>query len=122
MNGSFDLRAVIDLPMPEGTRGALVRDLSTLARGVLLTSWVPFSSSVRLAPGQLLLRWSPTKNGTDVTAWLGLVTSEVLLATWPKLCGDWTATVHPTLYEVHCLHSALRLATAALDLSNRLTS
>jgi hypothetical protein len=108
--------------MPEGTRGALIRDLSTPARGILLTSWVPTSASDRLAPGQLLLSWSPTKNGTDVTARLRLVNTEVLLATWPKLRGDWTVTVHPTLYEVHCLHSALRLATAALDLSNHLAS
>ncbi|WP_227869938.1 MULTISPECIES: hypothetical protein [Streptomyces] len=47
-----------------------------------------------------------------------MVTTEPQLATWPGLHGDWTATVHPTLYETHCPHSALRLTTAALDLSH----
>lgn len=51
----------------------------------------------------------------DVEAHLGLPGGEVLLATWPGLCGDWTETVRPTVAEVRELHAALRLATAMLE-------
>ncbi|GFE25717.1 hypothetical protein [Streptomyces nigrescens] len=56
----------------------------------------------------------------DVTALLGLATTEVTLATWPSLHGDWTPIVHPTLFEVTGLHAALSVATDALHLANRL--
>ncbi|GLF95539.1 hypothetical protein [Streptomyces yaizuensis] len=50
----------------------------------------------------------------DVTAHLGLNTMDVILATWPNLHGDWSTTVHPTVYETLALHAALRVATKAL--------
>ncbi|MFE7318240.1 hypothetical protein ACFU7T_34855 [Streptomyces sp. NPDC057555] len=58
----------------------------------------------------------------DVTARLGLATTEVTLATWPNLHGDWTPIVHPTLFEVAGLHAALSVATDALNLANRLAN
>jgi hypothetical protein len=57
-----------------------------------------------------------------VTAHLGLATTEVLLANWPDLYGDWTSVVHPTLLEVFGLHAALTVATDALCLANRLAA
>jgi len=36
--------------------------------------------------------------------------------------GDWTPTVHPTLYEVTGLHAALTVATDTLHLTNRLAA
>ncbi|WP_231976992.1 hypothetical protein [Streptomyces sp. 2323.1] len=56
----------------------------------------------------------------DVTARLGLAATTVVLATWPRLHGDWTAVVHPTLFEVAGLHAALAIAIDALNLANRL--
>ncbi|MEU4200810.1 hypothetical protein AB0F64_12770 [Streptomyces sp. NPDC026294] len=56
----------------------------------------------------------------DVTARLGLASSEVALATWAGLHGDWTPVVRPTLHEVIALHAALRVAADALHLANRL--
>ncbi|MGW1279324.1 hypothetical protein ACWD4V_20580 [Streptomyces tsukubensis] len=47
----------------------------------------------------------------DVTAHLGLNTMDVTLATWPNLHGDWSTTVHPTVYEALALHAALRVAS-----------
>ncbi|MFF3689962.1 hypothetical protein [Streptomyces sp. NPDC002187] len=58
----------------------------------------------------------------DVTAHLGLATTEVLLAKWPDLQGDWTPVVHPTVLEVIGLHAALSVATDALLLANRLAA
>jgi hypothetical protein len=58
----------------------------------------------------------------DVTAHLGLATTEVLLANWPDLHGDWTPVVHPTLLEVIGLHAALSVATDALHLANHLAA
>ncbi|WP_411573554.1 hypothetical protein [Streptomyces fradiae] len=56
----------------------------------------------------------------DVTARLGLASTEVTLATWPNLHGDWTSVVRPTLLETIGLHSALSVAIDALHLANRL--
>ncbi|MFI2116685.1 hypothetical protein ACH489_19660 [Streptomyces rubiginosohelvolus] len=58
--------------------------------------------------------------GWDVTAHLGLATIEVHLASWPAAPDDWPHLVRPTLLEVLGLCAALSVATAALDLSNRL--
>ncbi|MCM1967984.1 hypothetical protein [Streptomyces sp. G1] len=58
----------------------------------------------------------------DVAAYMGLSSMEVLIASWPSLCGDWTRTVHPTVYEVLGLHAALRVATDALHLANKLAT
>ncbi|MFD6995077.1 hypothetical protein ACFWA5_02085 [Streptomyces mirabilis] len=57
-----------------------------------------------------------------MTAYLGLATTEVLLANWPGLRGDWTPVVHPTLLEVIGLHTALSVATDALHLANHLAA
>ncbi|MFF7189842.1 hypothetical protein ACFZAR_32480 [Streptomyces sp. NPDC008222] len=71
----------------------------------------------RIAAGHILLRWVPSREGgIDVTARLGLARSEVLLASWPGLTGDWSGIVQPTLAEVMGLHSALSLAAAALEM------
>ncbi|WP_257134322.1 hypothetical protein [Streptomyces sp. st77] len=56
----------------------------------------------------------------DVTAHLGLASTDVTLATWPNLHGDWTPVVHPTLLETIGLHTALSVAIDALRLANRL--
>lgn len=56
----------------------------------------------------------------DVTAYLGLTSANVTLATWPNLRGDWTLVVHPTLLEVIGLHTALSVAIDALHLANHL--
>ncbi|MEU1306561.1 hypothetical protein [Streptomyces shenzhenensis] len=58
----------------------------------------------------------------DVTARLGLTSAEVVLATWPDLYGDWTAVVHPTIFEALGLHTALVVATDALHLANHLAT
>ncbi|WP_241989856.1 MULTISPECIES: esterase [unclassified Streptomyces] len=74
-----------------------------------------------LHPGSALLHWTPTPaGGVDVTARLGLASSDVLLATWPSLHGDWATVVHPTLREAIGLHSALAVAIDALNLANHL--
>lgn len=68
-----------------------------------------------------MLSWTPAaEGGMDVTARLGLVSTEVILANWPGLKDDWSQTVHPTVYEVIGLHAALSVATDALHLANRL--
>ncbi|MER5490524.1 esterase [Streptomyces sp. NPDC002490] len=118
----FPLRVAALRPMPEGVRGALVREISPCPGDLLRTTWYPAdprSCRDRLGPGALLLTWTPSPSGgMDVTARLGLDTVEVTLATWPGLHGDWTTTVHPTVYEVLGLHAALRVATDALRLAN----
>ncbi|MEK8142343.1 hypothetical protein NKH18_07110 [Streptomyces sp. M10(2022)] len=58
--------------------------------------------------------------GWNVTAHLSLATAEVHLASWPAAPDDWPRLVHPTIHEVLGLCAALTVATAALDLSNRL--
>lgn len=128
------LTALSDLvgqPMPEGVRGALVRSVPPVPRPGLRTTWVPLTSSRRrlagnrgldrIRPGCVMLSWAPAAEGAmDVTARLGLVATEVILANWPGLKGDWSQTVHPTVYEVIGLHAALSVATDALQLANRL--
>lgn len=75
----------------------------------------------RLPLGRISLHWEPaTCAGWDVTARLGLATTEVHLATWHATPDDWPRLVHPTVREVTGLCSALAVATAALNFSNRL--
>ncbi|MGH4028733.1 esterase [Actinomycetota bacterium Odt1-20B] len=87
----------------------------------IAASWLSAQDAAPLRPGSVLLRWEPAHHGAmNVNAHLGLASSEVLLATWPNLHGDWTSIVHPTLLEVVGLHAALSVAIGALDLANRL--
>ncbi|GGT26318.1 MULTISPECIES: esterase [Streptomyces] len=74
-----------------------------------------------LRPGSVLLFWElAPSGGMDVTAYLGLTSANVTLATWPNLHGDWTPVVHPTLLEAIGLHAALSVAIDALHLANHL--
>lgn len=114
---------LIRRPMPRSVRGALVRSVPPLPTQPIHTVWIEGPTSDRLHPGSILLSWNPsTRGGTDVTAHLGLATTEVLLANWPDLQGDWTSVVHPTLLEVFGLHAALTVATDALCLANCLAA
>ncbi|MER7702384.1 esterase [Kitasatospora sp. NPDC097605] len=82
--------------------------------------WTP-RTVPRLPFGRILLRWEPaSKAGWDVTARLGLATTDVHLATWPAADDDWPGLIRPTLREVTGLCSALAVATSALDFANRL--
>ncbi len=82
--------------------------------------WLPVSAP-RLPLGGIRLYWEPASTaGWDVTAHLGLATTEVLLASWPDAPDDWPRLVHPTVHEVTGLCSALKVATKALELANRL--
>ncbi|MFJ2843521.1 esterase [Streptomyces griseofuscus] len=106
--------------MPPGVRGALVQRVSALPEGPLDISWLP-TGTPELPLGRFRLHWEPASHaGWDVTAHLGLATTEVLLASWPAAPDDWPRLVRPTLHEVTGLCSALAVATSALDLSNRL--
>lgn len=106
--------------MPSGVSGALVQRVSALPKGPLDVSWLP-ASTPRLPLGRIRLRWEPASQASwDVTAHLGLATTEVLLASWPAAPDNWPRLVRPTLHEVTGLCAALAVATAALDLSNRL--
>ncbi|MCZ7460612.1 hypothetical protein [Streptomyces sp. WMMC940] len=49
-----------------------------------------------------------------------MANTEVHLASWPAAPDDWPYLVRPTIHEVHGLCAALAVATAALNLSNRL--
>ena len=103
--------------MPTGVRGALVQESPATLAGAFRVSWMTADHPERVPPGRILLSWKPTADGRmDVTAHLGLPGAEVLLATWPDLTDDWTRTVHPTVYEVTGLHSALTLATIVLEM------
>jgi hypothetical protein len=105
-------------PMPPGVHGALVHRITADPSGPL--RWLP-ADAPPLRLGQILLLWEPaTHHGMDVTARLGLATTEVLLATWPAAPDDWPHLVRHTLAEVTTLCSALAVATAALEFSNRL--
>lgn len=107
-------------PMPPGTRGALVQRVTIRPDGPLDVQWLP-ANSAPLDLGQILLIWEPASHsGMDVTARLGLATTEVLLATWPAAPDDWPHLVRPTLAEVTSLCSALKVATAAIECANRL--
>ncbi|MFE3881875.1 esterase [Streptomyces lydicus] len=106
--------------MPSGVRGALVQCASARPDGPLDVTWLA-AESPRIALGRIRLRWEPASlAGWDVTAHLGLATAEVHLASWPAAPDDWPGLVRPTLHEVLGLSAALAVATAALDLSNRL--
>ncbi|MFD1660187.1 hypothetical protein ACFSL4_18780 [Streptomyces caeni] len=103
--------------MPDGIRGALVHHVSDNPDHALTISWLEADRPNLVPPGRILLSWTPTHDsGTNVTAYLGLPTSEVLLATWPGLTGEWSHIVHPTVIEVTGLHSALTLSTLVLKL------
>ncbi|MYW62517.1 hypothetical protein GTY65_00240 [Streptomyces sp. SID8379] len=98
--------------MPADVRGAVV----TPVRGRLMATWLPLSEPSRIPQGRVLLSWTPANaDRTDVTARLGLAGAETLLAVWPRLRGEWSAVVRPTVAEVTELHAALRLATKVLD-------
>jgi hypothetical protein len=106
--------------MPTGVRGALVQRASARPDGPLDIVWLA-TETPRLPLGRVRLHWEPASPaGWDVTAHLGLATTEVLLATWPAAPNGWPRLVSPTIHEVLGLCSALAVATAALDLSNRL--
>ncbi|MFG2370502.1 esterase [Streptomyces sp. NPDC048504] len=106
--------------MPTAMRGALVQSVSAQPDGPLDVIWLTLDTP-RLPLGRIRLRWEPAAlAGWDVTAHLGLATSEVHLASWPAAPDDWPRLVRPTLHEVHGLCAALAVATAALDLSNRI--
>ncbi|MEU6341851.1 esterase [Streptomyces sp. NPDC046977] len=106
--------------MPPEVRGAQVQHVSALPEGPLDTSWFP-AGTPELPLGHICLHWEPASHaGWDVTAHLGLDTTEVLLASWPAAPDDWPRLVRPTIHEVTGLCAALAVATSAPDLSNRL--
>ncbi|MGV9318212.1 esterase [Streptomyces sp. NPDC003660] len=106
--------------MPPGVRGALVRRVSARPDGPLDVTWLT-AGTPRLPLGRIRLHWAPaTLGGWDVTAHLGLATTEVHLASWPAAPDDWPQLVRPTVHEVIGLCAALTFATDALDLSNHL--
>lgn len=106
--------------MPSGLRGALVQRVSVLPDGPLDVTWLA-AESPRLPLGRIRLCWEPASpSGWNVTAHLGLATAEVHLASWPAAPDDWPLLVRPTIHEVLGLCAALTVATATLDLSNRL--
>lgn len=117
------LSDLVRRPMPRSVRGALLRSVPPLPTQPIHTVWIDDPRSGRPRPGSILLSWEPNlPGGMDVTAHLGLATTEVLLANWPDLHGDWTPVVHPTLLEVIGLHAALSVATDALHLANHLAA
>ncbi|MBB5939984.1 esterase [Streptomyces zagrosensis] len=100
-------------------RGALVQRVSALPDGPLDVTWLAVETPLPL--GRIRLHWEPASlTGWNITAHLGLATTEVHLASWPDAPDDWPRLVRPTLHEVLGLCAALAVATAALDLSNRL--
>ncbi|AXI89627.1 esterase [Streptomyces sp. ETH9427] len=106
--------------MPDNVRGALVRRVSARPNGPLDVTWLAIGTP-KLPLGRIRLCWEPAPlAGWDVTAYLGLTTAEVHLASWPAAPDDWPHLVRPTVHEVTGLCAALTLATDALDLSNRL--
>ncbi|MGV4927611.1 esterase [Streptomyces sp. BHT-5-2] len=101
-------------------RGVLVERVSALPDGPLDVTWLA-AETPRLPLGRVRLHWGPASlAGWNVTAHLGLATTEVHLASWPAAPDDWPILVRPTVHEVLGLCAALAVATAALDLSNRL--
>ncbi|MFC9487883.1 esterase [Streptomyces hydrogenans] len=106
--------------MPDGVRGALIQRVSPHYNGPLDVTWLP-ADAPKLPLGRIRLHWEPaSRAGWNVSAHLGLATTEVHLASWPAAPADWPHLVRPTLHEVTGLCAALTLATEALDLSNRL--
>ncbi|MFI9208577.1 esterase [Streptomyces sp. NPDC053253] len=107
--------------MPDDVRGALVQRVSTRHDGPLDVTWLTVRAP-KLPLGRIRLHWeTASHSGWNVTAHLGLATTEVHLASWPAAPDDWPRLVRPTLHEVTGLCAALAFATDALDLSNRLT-
>ncbi|MFE9963743.1 esterase [Streptomyces sp. NPDC005525] len=106
--------------MPDGVCGAPVRRVSARPDGPLDITWLT-TETPRLPLGRIRLHWEPASlTGWDITARLGLATTEVHLASWPAAPDDWPHLVRPTLHEVTGLRAALTFATDAFDLSNRL--
>ncbi len=106
--------------MPAGVRGALVTNAPACPETPISVLWLP-ADAPPLPLGRISLRWEPAScAGWDVTAHLGLATTEVHLASWHSAPDDWPHLVRPTIREVTGLCSALAVATAALDLANRL--
>ncbi|MFI8342776.1 esterase [Streptomyces sp. NPDC085639] len=106
--------------MPDGARGALVQRVSSLHDGPLDVTWLA-ARTPKLPLGHIRLHWEPaSRSGWNVTAHLGLATTEVHLASWPAAPDDWPRLIRPTLHEVTGLCAALAFATDALSLSNRL--
>ncbi|MGW1052904.1 esterase [Streptomyces sp. NPDC002521] len=100
----------------------LVQRVSALPEGPFDVSWLP-AGARRLPPGRSRLHWEPaSRAGWNVTAHLGLATTEVVLASWPAAPDNWPRLVRPTIHEVTGLCAALAVATVALDLSNRLAN
>ncbi|GAA2999739.1 hypothetical protein GCM10010519_35420 [Streptomyces lactacystinicus] len=100
--------------MPPGTSGAPVHSVPASPDQPIKVSWAP-TPAPRLPLGRIRLRWEPaTGAGWDVTAHLGLATTEVHLATWTAATDGWPRLIHPTLREVTALCSALAVATTAL--------
>ncbi|MFF6884618.1 esterase [Streptomyces sp. NPDC012421] len=107
--------------MPDGVRGALIQRVSPQYDGPLDVTWLP-ADAPKLPLGRIRLHWEPaSRAGWNVSAHLGLATTEVHLASWPTAPDDWPRLVRPTLHEVTGLCAALVVATGALDLSNRLS-
>ncbi|MDF3291901.1 hypothetical protein [Streptomyces silvisoli] len=114
------LPTLVHTPMPAGTRGALVYTSSASPHRDILVRWISPDDN-RLGFGKILLNWWPaSEGGMDVTAHLGLATSEVLLATWPGLTGHWSHVIRPTLNGTTGLCAALTVAKVALDVANRI--
>ncbi|MFF8805581.1 esterase [Streptomyces omiyaensis] len=106
--------------MPDGVRGALVQRVSPRYDGPLDVTWLP-ADAAKLPLGRIRLHWEPASHACwNVSAHLGLATTEVHLAFWPAAPDDWPRLVRPTLHEVTGLCAALAVATGALNLSNRL--
>ncbi|MFE6872653.1 esterase [Kitasatospora sp. NPDC057692] len=106
--------------MPAGVCGALVTSAPANPANPISVLWLP-TDAPRLPLGHISLRWEAAScAGWDVTARLGLATTEVHLASWYAAPDDWPHLVRPTVREVTGLCSALAVATAALDLANRL--
>ncbi|MFE2234191.1 esterase [Streptomyces sp. NPDC059442] len=106
--------------MPVGVRGALVQRVSSRYDGPFDVTWLA-ARTPKLPLGRIRLRWEPAaRSGWNVTAHLGLATTEVHLASWPAAPDDWPRLVRPTLHEVTGLCAALAFATDALGLSTRL--
>ncbi|MFJ8442830.1 esterase [Kitasatospora griseola] len=108
--------------MPAGVRGALVRSAPFDPDRSITVFWLP-ATAPALSPGRISLHWEAASGaGWDVTARLGLATTEIHLASWTAAPDDWPRLVRPTVREVTGLCSALAVATAALKLSNRLAA
>ncbi|MFE3774527.1 esterase [Streptomyces sp. NPDC059122] len=106
--------------MPSNVRGVLVERVSALPDGPLDVTWLA-AETPKLPLGRVRLHWEPASlAGWNVTAHLGLATTEVHLASWPAAPDNWPSLVRPTVHEVLGLCAALAVATAALGLSNRL--